>query len=87
MRTSLVSTASLSLLAAIWTAGSGPSAALAASGGGSEDYYQVLGVEKDADDRSIKKAFRKLALKYHPDKNNNDKEAEEKFRQIAEGEL
>ncbi len=55
-------------------------------GGGGGSYYDALGVERDADDRAIKKAFRKLALRYHPDKNRDDKEAEEKFRQIAEGE-
>jgi len=49
------------------------------------DYYSVLGVSKTASDREIKKAFRKLALQYHPDK-NKEPEAEEKFREIAEGE-
>merc|ERR1719166_491298 len=49
------------------------------------DYYEVLGVSKDADDKQIKKAYRKLALKWHPDKNpNNKKEAEEKFKEIAQ---
>lgn len=48
-----------------------------------QDYYDILGVRKDASDREIKKAFRKLAMKYHPDK-NKDPKAEEKFRQIAE---
>ena len=48
------------------------------------DYYDILGVNKDASDRQIKKAFRKLAVKYHPDK-NKDPKAEENFRQIAEG--
>ena len=48
-------------------------------------YYDILGVGKQASDRDIKKAFRKLAMKYHPDK-NKAKGAEEKFREIAEGE-
>lgn len=48
------------------------------------DYYEVLGVDKSASADEIKKAFRKLALKYHPDKNPGDKEAEEKFKEVAE---
>ncbi len=49
-----------------------------------EDYYKILGVSKDSTPGDIKKAFRKLALKYHPDKNPDNKAAEEKFKQINE---
>jgi curved DNA-binding protein len=49
-----------------------------------EDYYQLLGVSKNAGQDEIKKAFRKLALKYHPDQNKDDKSAEEKFKKINE---
>jgi molecular chaperone DnaJ len=48
------------------------------------DYYEILGVGRDADADSIKKAYRKLALQYHPDRNNGDKEAEEKFKEATE---
>lgn len=48
------------------------------------DYYEILGISKNASDDEIKKAFRKLAVKYHPDKNPGDKEAEEKFKEISE---
>jgi molecular chaperone DnaJ len=50
----------------------------------SKDYYSILGVDKYADEKEIKKAYRKLALKYHPDKNPDDKEAEDKFKEATE---
>src|SRR5213595_4239042 len=48
------------------------------------DYYGVLGVDRGASDDDIKKAYRKLAMTYHPDRNNGSKDAEEKFKSITE---
>ena len=49
------------------------------------DYYEVLGVDKGADEATIKSAYRKLAKKYHPDMNPGDAEAEKKFKEATEG--
>ena len=48
------------------------------------DYYEVLGVDRGADDATIKSAYRKLAKKYHPDMNPGDTEAEKKFKEASE---
>ena len=48
------------------------------------DYYEVLGVPRDADEAALKKAYRQLAKKYHPDINPGDKEAEAKFKEASE---
>lgn len=49
-----------------------------------KDYYKILGVSKNSRTEDIKKAYKKLALQYHPDKNPGNKEAEEKFKEINE---
>ena len=49
-----------------------------------KDYYELLGIGRSASDEEIKKAYRKLALQYHPDRNPGDKQAEEKFKEVSE---
>ena len=49
-----------------------------------KDYYEILGVEKSATQNDIKKAYRKVAMKYHPDKNHGDQAAETKFKEAAD---
>ena len=49
-----------------------------------KDYYELLGVNRNASEEDIKKAYRKLALQYHPDRNPGDKQAEEKFKEVSE---
>ena len=49
-----------------------------------KDYYSVLGIKKGSSDDDIKKAYRKLAMKYHPDRNEGDSKAESKFKDISE---
>ena len=48
------------------------------------DYYEILGVGREAGDQEVKSAYRKLALRYHPDRNPNSPEAEDKFKEAAE---
>ena len=50
----------------------------------SKDYYGILGVTKESTDKEIKKAYRTLSKKYHPDKNPDNKESEDKFKEVAE---
>ena len=51
---------------------------------GKKDYYELLGISRNTGEEEIKKAYRKLALQYHPDRNPGDKQAEEKFKEVSE---
>ena len=51
---------------------------------GKKDYYELLGISRNTGEEDIKKAYRKLALQYHPDRNPGDKQAEEKFKEVSE---
>ena len=48
------------------------------------DYYNLLGVSRDASEQELKRAYKKLAMKYHPDRNQGDKNAEKKFKEVSE---